>query len=81
MGKRGDRFQQFASEVGQLIFDARRNCRELLAYDEAIALQTSQGSGEHFLRDAADGLAQFAEAQATGAKLVTTRTVHLSPTR
>lgn len=61
--ERADRHEQLVAKVGQLIVDAWRNGREHGPGDEAVALKTAQCGGQHLLRNAADGAAQFVEAQ------------------
>ncbi|OWK20814.1 hypothetical protein AJ88_25435 [Mesorhizobium amorphae CCBAU 01583] len=57
------------AKLGQLIVDTRRDGRKHGAGDEAVALQPAQSGGQHLLRNAAHGAAQFVEAQRSVAEL------------
>ena len=60
--KRMQGIDQRSAEAGERIFHFRRDDRVDFADDQPIAFQTAERLGEHLLRDAADGSAQFSVA-------------------
>ena len=71
------RDQRFA-ELGQLVLDARRHCRIHGARREAVALGRA-ASGQHALRNVADGTVISVKRIGPSDSVTTMSTVHLSP--
>ena len=81
-GQRGDRLQQLAAEIGQFVFDARRDGREIARARRsrrarARAASSSASSARCRRRPSRNSLKRSGPSPS----LPTTSTVHLSPTR
>ena len=61
-GEGGEHGGEAAGQVGDLVFDARRNSRVEGARDQPVALKLAQALGEHLRGNAADEVPEVAEA-------------------
>jgi hypothetical protein len=56
----GERFVEGSTEIGQLIEGGGVDAGGIeVAYDQAVAFGSSEGVGQHFVRNAVEGIIEF----------------------